>query len=196
VAAFDSGCDALLLRVTDAIAARPAGRGVTGALAQRREEHGYQKYLAFNHLITLEHGMRAEVDRGTPLSLMYRNREMITGLVGGRCRKCGTVQYPRAHYCVNPKCKALDSQDAEAFSGRRATVMSYTADSLTYCPDPPAYYGMIEFDGGGRMMADFTDVDEGKVDVGTAMRMVFRIKDVDASRGFVRYFWKAAPVTG
>ena len=54
---------------------------------------------------------------------------------------------------------------------------------------------MIQFNGGGRMMSDFTDVDEGKVDVGTPMRMTFRIKDVDAVRGFVRYFWKAAPVT-
>jgi uncharacterized OB-fold protein len=54
---------------------------------------------------------------------------------------------------------------------------------------------MIQFEGGGRMMADFTDVDEGQVDVGTPMRMMFRVKDVDAARGFVRYFWKAAPAT-
>jgi uncharacterized OB-fold protein len=119
---------------------------------------------------------------------------MLTGLVGGRCRLCGTVQYPRGHYCVNPACKALDSQDAEPFAERPATVMSYTADQLTYSPDPPAYYGMVQFEGGGRMMTDFTDVDEGAVDVGTPMRMTFRIKDVDAARGFVRYYWKAAPV--
>ncbi len=194
VAALDGGCDALLFRVTDAIKALPARRGVKGALAQRKEETVYQKYLAFNDLVTLERGMRAEVDKGTPLSLLYRNREMITGLIGGRCRNCGTVQYPRGRYCVNPKCKALDSQDDQPFADRPATVMSYTADLLTYCPDPPAYYGMIEFDGGGRMMIDFTDVDEGKIDVGTPMRMTFRIKDVDAARGFVRYFWKAAPV--
>ena len=194
VAAFDSGCDALLFRVTDAITSLPARRGVKGALAERKEEKTYQKYLAFNDLVVLDHGMRAEVDRGTPLSLLYRNREMITGLIGGRCRNCGTAQYPKARYCVNPKCKALDSQDPEPFAERRATVMSYTADQLTYCPDPPAYYGMIEFDGGGRMMADFTDVDDGTIDVGTPMRMVFRIKDVDAARGFVRYFWKAAPI--
>jgi hypothetical protein len=25
------------------------------------------------------------------------------------------------------------------------------------------------------------------------MRMVFRIKEVDEKRGFVRYFWKAVP---
>lgn len=194
VVAFDSGCDALLFQVTDAITSLPARRGVKGSLAQRKEETLYQKYLAFNDLVALERGMRAETDKGTPLSLLWRNREMITSLVGGRCRACGTTQYPRSHYCVNPKCKALDSQDPEPFADRPATVMSYTADQLTYCPDPPQYYGMIQFDGGGRMMADFTDVDEGKIDVGTPMRMTFRIKDVDAARGFVRYFWKAAPV--
>jgi 3-hydroxy-3-methylglutaryl CoA synthase len=194
VAAFDSGCDALLFRVTEAIATLAVRRGVKGSLARRREETVYQKYLAFNDLVALERGMRAEADKGTPLSLLYRNREMITSLLGGRCRRCGTVQYPRARYCVNPDCKALDSQDAEPFAERSATVMSYTADQLTYCPDPPAYYGMIQFEGGGRMMADFTDVDEGQVDVGTRMRMTFRIKDVDTARGFVRYFWKAAPV--
>jgi 3-hydroxy-3-methylglutaryl CoA synthase len=194
VAAFDSGCDALLFRVTEAIAALPARRGVKGWLARRREETAYQKYLAFNDLVALERGMRAETDKGTPLSLLYRNREMITSLLGGRCRRCGTVQYPRGRYCVNPDCKALDSQDAEPFADRVATVMSYTADQLTYCPDPPAYYGMIQFEGGGRMMTDFTDVDEGQVGVGTRMRMTFRIKDVDTARGFVRYFWKAAPV--
>ena len=195
VAAFDSGCDALLFRVTDAITALPARRGVKGSLARRKEEAIYQRYLAFNDLVALERGMRAEGDKGTPLSLLYRNRDMITSLIGGRCRTCGTLQYPRGRYCVNPQCNALDSQDDQSFADRPASVMSYTADLLTYCPDPPAYYGMIQFDGGGRMMIDFTDVDEGKVDVGTPMRMTFRIKDVDAARGFVRYYWKAAPVT-
>ena len=195
VAAFDGGCDALLFRVTDAITALPARRGVKGSLARRKEETIYQRYLAFNDLVTLERGMRAEADKGTPLSLLYRNRDMITSLIGGRCRTCGTLQYPRGRYCVNPQCNALDSQDDQSFADRPASVMSYTADLLTYCPDPPAYYGMIQFDGGGRMMIDFTDVDEGKVDVGTPMRMMFRIKDVDAARGFVRYYWKAAPVT-
>jgi hydroxymethylglutaryl-CoA synthase len=194
VAAFDSGCDALLFRVTEAIEALPPRRGVKGSLARRREETVYQKYLAFNDLVVLERGMRAEADKATPLSLLYRNREMITSLIGGRCRACGTVQYPRGRYCVNPRCNALDSQDEERFAERSATVLSYTADQLTYCPDPPAYYGMIAFDGGGRMLSDFTDVDDGAVDVGTPMRMMFRIKDVDAARGFVRYFWKAAPV--
>ena len=193
VAAFGQGCDALLFEVTDAISKLPPRGGVTGALARRREESNYQRFLAFNDHIALERGMRAEVDQGTPLSTLYRNRDMVTGLVGGRCRKCGTPQFPRGRYCVNPSCNALDSQDDQPFSEIGARVMSYTADVLTYSPDPPAYYGMIQFDGGGRMMADFADVDDGKLEVGMPMRMMFRIKEHDAVRGFVRYFWKAAP---
>ena len=194
VAAFGQGCDALLFEVTDAIAALPARGGVEGALARRKEETNYLRFLAFNDHIALERGMRAEADKGTPLTTLYRNRDMITGLVGGRCRLCGTLQFPRGRYCVNPQCNALDSQDDQPFSDARAKVMSYTADALTYSADPPAYYGMVEFDAGGRMMADFTDVDEGKVEVGMPMRMLFRIKEHDTARGFVRYFWKAAPV--
>jgi hydroxymethylglutaryl-CoA synthase len=193
LAAFGEGCDALLFEVTPAIAGLAPRRGVKGSLARRCEDGNYMRFLAFNGIVDLERGMRAEVDKGTPLTVLYRNRDMLQGLVGGKCRNCGTVQYPRGRYCVEPTCNALDSQDDHHFADSTAKVMSYTADVLTYSPDPPAYYGMIQFDEGGRMMADFTDVDSGGVDVGTPMRMSFRIKDVDTARGFVRYFWKATP---
>jgi 3-hydroxy-3-methylglutaryl CoA synthase len=191
VASFGQGCDALLFEVTDAVAQLATRRGVKGALARRKEEPNYSKFLAFNDHVVLERGMRSETDKSTPLTTLYRNRDMVTGLVGGKCRTCGTLQFPRGRYCVNPKCNALDSQDPHAFSDVPASVMSYTADSLTYSPSPPHYYGMVQFEGGGRMMADFTDIDA--VEVGMPMRMMFRIKEYDPARSFVRYFWKAAP---
>lgn len=45
------------------------------------------------------------------------------------------------------------------------------------------------------MFANFTDTDgaDVDVDVGSAMRMVFRIKEFDLKRGFRRDFWKATP---
>jgi len=196
VAGFGEGCDALLFEVTDAVKALAARRGVKGSLARRKEETQYQRFLAFNEQVNLERGMRAETDKGTPLTVLYRNRATVEGLIGGRCRSCGTAQFPRARYCVNPECNALDSQDEQPFADLSGKVMSYTADVLTYCPDPPAYYGMIQFDQGGRMMADFADIDGSKLEVGIPMQMMFRIKEVDPSRGFVRYFWKAAPAEG
>jgi uncharacterized OB-fold protein len=87
----------------------------------------------------------------------------------------------------------MHSQVDQPFADVPARVMSYTADRLTYTPDPPAHYGMVQFDGGGRLMIDFSDVDVGEVDVNMAMRMAFRIKEYDAQRGFTKYFWKAVP---
>ncbi len=194
VAGFGEGCDVLLLEVGAGTGA--AKRGVKGALADRREESNYLRWLSFTGTIDLERGMRAEVDKATALTVLYRNRDMIEGLVGGKCRSCGTVQYPRQRYCVNPACNALDSQDDYVFSERTGKVISYTADGLTYSPDPPTYFGMVQVDGGGRMLMDFTEVDPASMDVGLPVKMVFRIKDADSNRGFVRYFWKAAPARG
>ncbi|MGN6147061.1 MAG: 3-oxoacyl-[acyl-carrier-protein] synthase III C-terminal domain-containing protein, partial [Rhizomicrobium sp.] len=106
VAQFGQGCDALLFEVTPAIADIKR-RGVSGSLARRKEETNYNKYLGFNGLIQLEKGMRAEVDKRTALTVLYRKNDMLTGLVGGRCRVCGTGQYPRTRICVNPNCKAV-----------------------------------------------------------------------------------------
>jgi uncharacterized OB-fold protein len=52
---------------------------------------------------------------------------------------------------------------------------------------------MVDFEGGGRLIAEFADVFE-EPEVGADMQMVFRIKAVDEVRSFTKYFWKAAPV--
>ncbi|HEY8696414.1 MAG TPA: OB-fold domain-containing protein [Rhizomicrobium sp.] len=194
VAQFGQGCDVLLFEVTDAIAKLPKRRGVTGALARRKEETNYLKFLAFNGLIELEKGMRAEIDKRTALSVLYRKDDMLTGLVGGKCGVCGTAQFPRSRICVNPNCKAVDSQEPCSFAESEGTVLSWSADFLTFSMNPPNHYGMITFADGGRLMADITDVDQGQIDSGAHVRMAFRIKDFDDKRGFRRYFWKAVPV--
>ena len=193
VIGFGQGVDALLLVVTPAITAKRAGRGVAGHLARRRGEINYTKFLSFNNTLAIDRGMRAEVDKLTPLSSLWRNRQAITAFAGGRCTRCGTRQFPKMRICVNPDCNAIDTQVQEPFADKIGTVNSYTADRLTYSPDPPACYGMIQFADGGRWMMDFTDVEEADLAVGKAMRMMFRVKDVDHQRGFRRYFWKAAP---
>src|SRR5262249_55675221 len=88
---FGQGGDAVLFEVTGAIAQRPASLGVKGHLARRREETNYAKFLAFNDIVAIERGMRAEADKLTPLSAMWRNSETVTGFVGGQCAKCGTL---------------------------------------------------------------------------------------------------------
>lgn len=191
VAQFGQGAEALVFRVGDA-AARPA-RGVSGALADRQEETNYLKFLVFNDLVEWERGMRAEKDNKTALTTLYRNRDQILGLVGGRCRETGVVQFPRTRISVSPNNPAVDTQEPYRFADRKAHVLSYSADYLTFSMSPPNHYGMIVFEGGGRIMMDITDVAPGEVETGLPVKMVFRVKDRDEKRGFVRYFWKATP---
>src|SRR5947209_8042003 len=196
VAGFGQGCDVLAFRATERINEFAPKLGVEGHLARRREEKNYQRFLSFNELVTMERGMRSEVDKATALSALYRKRDMLTGFIGGRCSVCGTVQFPKSNICVNPNCNAAHTQEDQAFADLPGKIMSYTADELTYTPDPPACYGMIQFEVGGRIMMDFTDIDPRELEVGRDMDMVFRVKDRDPQRGFVRYFWKAAPAGG
>ena len=194
VVGFGQGADVLLFERTSEPCDAPGRLGCAGHLARRREEQSYAKFLAFNDLIEIERGMRSETDKLTPLSALWRNRDTVTGMIGGKCGVCGTIQFPISRICANPNCNAVDSQEPHPFAEKSGRVNSFTADRLTYSPDPPACYGMVQFDEGGRWMMDFTDVEADNLKVGMRMRMMFRVKDVDSQRGFRRYFWKAAPI--
>jgi uncharacterized OB-fold protein len=191
--AFGQGVEAIVVEVTEAISAYTSPKGITGSLADRKEETSYMKWLAFNGLVEFEKGMRAEKDAKTALTVTYRKRDMLFGLTGGKCSTCGTAQFPRTRICVNPNCGAVDTQEPYSFADQTGKILSWSADYLTYSMEPPNHYGMITFEDGGRFMADITDVDLGTIDSGTEVRMVFRIKDIDEKRGFRRYFWKAVP---
>lgn len=187
VAAFGSGCDALLLRRT----AQPCPGPVPDA---GRTETSYMRYLSFTGQIDLEWGMRAEMDNKTALTAAWRDHARAARFEAGRCSRCGTVQFPRAHLCVNPDCRAQDTQEPTSLAGAPARVLSHTSDHLAYSPNPPFQFGHVDFEGGGRVLMEFADTDADELRVGLPLRMVYRVKDFDRNRGFRRYFWKATPV--
>ncbi|WP_447760914.1 hydroxymethylglutaryl-CoA synthase family protein [Sphingopyxis panaciterrae] len=193
LASFGQGCDLLLFEVTDAIGSVKPRLGVSGWLARRIESTNYAKYLFHRGLLELDRGMRAEHDSKTALTALWRGRKAVLGLVGGRCTKTGTVQFPKSEVSVGGNDHAVGTQEDYPLAEVPAKVMTWTADALTYSPDPPSYYGNIDFVGGGRMMTEFTDFADDALDVGADLRMMFRIKAYDENRGFRRYFWKAAP---
>tara|TARA_Y100000814_G_C12289936_1_gene388052 strand:- start:422 stop:1099 length:678 start_codon:yes stop_codon:yes gene_type:complete len=193
ITGFGQGCDALIFEVTTNITNSKPNRGIEGWLNRKVEEKNYEKFLTFNGVINREFGKRAELDRPPALTAQYRNKEGVTGFKGGRCKKCGTIQYPKSIYCVNPNCGAKDTQESYSMSTTPARVKTYTADHLVFSMEPPAYFGLIEFEGGGRMMVEFTDLDPETFDVGVKTMMHFRIKHLDENRGMRQYFWKASP---
>ena len=189
VAAFGSGCDALLLRRTEA----PCPGAVPD---EGKPETSYLKYLSFTGQLVLEWGMRAEMDNKTALTAAWREHGRTARFEGGRCSACGTVQFPKTGMCVHPGCRAQGTQDAVSLADVPARVLSHTSDFLAYSPHPPFQFGHVDFEGGGRVLMEFADTDPGELAVGLPLRMVYRVKEYDRQRGFRRYFWKATPVRG
>ena len=192
---FGHGVDVILLETTAGLKQAGPRLGLGGHLARRREDDNYMRWLFHRQIIELETGMRAEADYKQYSAPLWRQRKAVLGLVGGRCTRTGTVQFPKSTISVNPNDHAHSTQEDYPLADRRARLISFTADSLTYTPAPPFYYGLVDFDGGGRLKVEFADVEEGMLDVGSEMEMVFRIKAFDKMRGFRKYFWKARPVT-
>jgi 3-hydroxy-3-methylglutaryl CoA synthase len=194
VAQFGSGAQALVFRVTDAIRSFRPARGVSGWLAQGAEERNYTKFLSFKEQLRLERGMRGEQDRKTALSTAYRHKSALLGLVAGRCEVTGQVHFPPSRISYDQGRPLQDTQRPHKLAERKGRVLSWSAESLSFHRAPPHQYGQVDFDGGGRILMEFTDVAVGDIDVGSEVEMAFRIKDIDELRGFRRYFWKATPV--
>lgn len=186
VVQFGGGCDAMVLERT----AQPLP-ATSEWMTAGRPESRYLKYLSFTGQIDLDWGMRAEMDNKTALSAAWRSVDMVHGFSGGRCSHCGTVQFPSSRICVNPECGAVDTQSPHRLADEGARIRSYTCDWLSYKQCPPFQFGHVEFDGGARVLMEFTDSEPDELAVGIPLRMVFRIKEVDPQRGFRRYFWKA-----
>jgi 3-hydroxy-3-methylglutaryl CoA synthase/NAD(P)-dependent dehydrogenase (short-subunit alcohol dehydrogenase family) len=193
---FGQGANALCFEVTDNITKIAQRNGVKGSLENKKSIDNYHKWLKFRDLIKTEMGIRAEAPTQTATTVLWRKNKMILGLVGGKCRECGTPQFPKADICVNPECGAFYSQDDYEFADVPAKVKTFTGDMLAVSVDPPAIYGMVQFEGGGRLVADFTDCELDDIKVGLPMQMEFKRKGVDKDRGFANYFWKAVPVPG
>jgi 3-hydroxy-3-methylglutaryl CoA synthase len=191
VVGFGEGCDALLLEVTEGIRDYRSASAVSAALARGVTDRNYTKLLSFSDELDLDWGMRAETDAKTALTQLYRSRDQVTAFVGCKCGACGAIQFPRMPSCVS--CGSSEVQAPHALADEPAKVATFTADWLMFYPAPPLYVGLVQFDNGARVLMEMVDVDPTRFDIGTPLRMVFRIKEKDTRRHYTRYFWKAVP---
>jgi 3-hydroxy-3-methylglutaryl CoA synthase len=192
VVGFGEGCDALLFEATPLSASYASPLPVSAALARGVTEKAYNKFLSFSGELELDWGMRSETDNKTAQTQLYRSRDMVIGFAGGQCSDCGAVQFPRMPQCV--KCSSVRDMVPVRLADLPARVQTYTADSLMYYPAPPLYVGLVQFDNGARLVMEMVDVNPAQFDVGTQLRMVFRVKEKDSLRHNNRYFWKATPL--
>jgi 3-hydroxy-3-methylglutaryl CoA synthase len=194
VASYGNGSDAILLQVTDNIKKLKERRGIKKHLASKKDIGLYEKYVTFREVLPIDTGGRGEEVAPTQMTILWRERKWLLGLRGSKCRRCGTPQYPPQEICANPKCGAVKEMDDYRFSDKRGRLFTYTGDILAFSPSPPAIYGMVDFEGGGRWMFDLIDCELDSLKVGMPVEMSFRRKFHDLSRRLYVYFWKATPI--
>lgn len=123
----------------------------------------------------------------------WRLRKQRYGLVGEVCPHCEAKLFPPRDVC--PDC-GKEAKTAFNFSGR-GEVYSYTT---VY--DPPAGYeenapytvALIKLEEGPLVTAQLTDLEGGKVEIGTPVEMVTRkLRSDGDERGLLVYGYKFRP---
>ncbi len=124
----------------------------------------------------------------------WRLRKQRYGLVGEVCPHCEAKLFPPRDVC--PEC-GQEAKTLYSFSGR-GEVYSYTT---VY--EPPAGYeesapytvALIKLEEGPLVTAQLTDLEEGKVEIGTPVEMVTRrLRSDGDERGLLVYGYKFRPV--
>ena len=189
VASYGNGVDILLLKVTENIDRIRGRRGMKRNLSTKLTIPDYQGYLGFRHSPP-EGNLYPPVRPSA--SAIARDRDVIFRLHAGKCKACGTVQYPPQRICG--RCRAKDSAEPIRLSDRKAKVFTYTLDNLAQIPafDLPMVDSIIDFDGGGRGCFQMTDRDLREVKVGLEVEMTFR--KLHTAGEMNNYFWKCTPV--
>jgi hydroxymethylglutaryl-CoA synthase len=193
LAGYGDGSDAFLLRVTEAIKKAFKKPTLKDKLAKFRSID-YGKYISWRNLVSLEPPTLPE---RPPVSLQnrWRERRAISSLWGVKCKKCGTPQMSPIgqNLRVCTVCQAKDEFEDYLFSDKTGKLFSYAIDQLQPTGNPPGVNGVVDFDGGGRLICELTDYEVDKVKVGMPVEMTFR--KMYESRGINNYFWKAKPIT-
>lgn len=189
IAGFGQGATALVFRATDAICSLDTGFART--MARGLPETAYTKLPIFTGLLPWDRGQRGRTPVMEALTTADRYAEALLSFTGGRCRETGAVQFPPSRISANRQAHLRDTQDPWPLADLGGVVASRTADSLALSLNPPSCYGLVDFNGGGRLMMDFTDPDAQAIESGQSVDFVFRVKDMEATSGFRRYFWKA-----
>ncbi len=185
------GVDVFIFRCTESIGGGAAFGTPTVAdqVASGDDSLAYAKYLSWRGVLPTQPPNRPGPARMSA-SAAERRLDWKYGFVGSRDRDTEALHLPPAR--VSFVGGNIDDMDAAPMADVAATVATFTVDSLAYSPSPPVVFAVADFDGGGRLPVELTDVRPADVSIGMTVEMTFR--RLNTSDGIANYFWKARPV--
>lgn len=192
--ALADGADTFIFRVTDAITAYRSGARhlpVATQIAEGDDSLLYAKYLSWRGVMPQQPPNRPEPARMSAAAA-ERRLDWKYGFVGSRDRSSDALHLPPAR--VSFVGGAVDEMDPAPMADVTATVATFTIDSLAYSPSPPIVFAVCDFEGGGRLPIELTDVTPKAVHIGMEVEMTFR--RLSTADDIANYFWKGRPRRG
>jgi hydroxymethylglutaryl-CoA synthase len=124
-----------------------------------------------------------------------RSRHASVGLHAGRCRACGSLNFPPRAYCLDCRGQEFD----EVPLPRKASVLTFNLQYVVgIAPEEaplPICTALVDGEEpgryGGKVAALITDADASEIEIGTPVELVPRRGDVE--EGLVKYGWKFRP---
>jgi 3-hydroxy-3-methylglutaryl CoA synthase/uncharacterized OB-fold protein len=178
------GADVLLFRATDALGAFRSERTIAAQVAAGGPLP-YGKFLAWRGMLPVEPPRRPEPQR-VSATASARSEEWKFGFVGSREPDTGVIHLPPAR--VSRDGLHTDDMEPAPLADVQGTVVTFTIDRMAYSPSPPIVFAVVDFDGGGRVPIELTDLDADEAAIGQRVEMTFR--RLYTADGIVNYFWK------
>jgi len=178
------GADVLLFRATEALGTYRPARTIAEQVAAGGPLP-YGKFLAWRGMLQVEPPRRPEPGRISAV-VAARNEDWKFGFVGSKNPETGEIHMPPAR--VSSDGLHTDEMVPVVMADAQGTVVTFTIDRMAYSPSPPVVFAVVDFDGGGRLPLELTDLDAAEAAIGQRVEMTFR--KLFTADGIVNYFWK------
>jgi len=115
-------------------------------------------------------------------------------LIASRCKKCRTVSFPKAAFCVNPDCEKVRENVEEIKLSNRGKLWTWTiqkyAPPAPFRKEPfePYGIGMIDTEEGLRVLGILTTTDNIKI--GMPVEMTAGKLYEDDENEYLTWMWK------
>ncbi len=115
-------------------------------------------------------------------------------LIASRCKKCGTLGFPKAPFCSNPDCEKEKENIEEILLSNKGKIWSWTVARypppapFKYEPFEPFAIGMVDLPEGLRVYGIITSTENLRI--GMDVTMVVNKLYEDEENEYVTWMWK------
>jgi len=189
-----AGSDAFSIITSDSIEKKRDRLTPVRAYLERKEYIDYCQYEKIVGILKVRLLPEPMSSFGA-LPEMARDLKYIIRLRGLKCKKCGSLNFPKRHFCID--CRGEDFEEVKLPRCGRIATFNFQYVVAVEPETAPIGICYIRLEGaegeyGGKIAAMMTECKPDEVKVGTPVELIFR--RCGQELGLVKYGYKARPI--